>query len=354
MSYTPTNWQSHDKVTAAKLNKIEQGIDNLNNVAAFMMNVSITNLSVVSSEVEDTLNGILNTSNVIVKVFNLDTPIVWITAETFLNSSGRVIVRVPPFSVFEDTIGRGVCLEFDSADIVEGEDWVARKVPIKTQAYSVRVVAKDSDLDNFYVPSALATTTYEALMNDEYDTSFYFEIYESNIAVTPLILLPAKKMMVNFLGSADALVCDVPDMGIITPKMIALASTSYSEGSDWDLYSQYDTSKPFIVTLTPTNQDFSGTMDKTVDEIYAAIQAGKRVKFRVFTGDFEYNEVDVTITYYNTSYAYPSINAYLISDQAPFYGIIFAWTGTTNDGTKQTYSTSLFPLSTNSASGVSF
>ena len=26
MSYTPTNWQARDKVTATKLNKIEQGI----------------------------------------------------------------------------------------------------------------------------------------------------------------------------------------------------------------------------------------------------------------------------------------------------------------------------------------
>ena len=30
---------------------------------------------------------------------------------------------------------------------------------------------------------------------------------------------------------------------------------------------------PFIVTLTPTALDYSGTMDKTVAEIYAAHQA---------------------------------------------------------------------------------
>ena len=36
----------------------------------------------------------------------------------------------------------------------------------------------------------------------------------------------------------------------------------------------------FIVTLTPTALDYSGTMDKTVAEIDAAYQAGKEIIFR--------------------------------------------------------------------------
>ena len=35
---------------------------------------------------------------------------------------------------------------------------------------------------------------------------------------------------------------------------------------------------PFIVNLTPTAQDLSGTMDKTPAEIYEAFQAGKKIK----------------------------------------------------------------------------
>lgn len=33
----------------------------------------------------------------------------------------------------------------------------------------------------------------------------------------------------------------------------------------------------FVVTLTPTAQDYSGTMDKTPAEVYAAYAAGKRI-----------------------------------------------------------------------------
>ena len=39
--------------------------------------------------------------------------------------------------------------------------------------------------------------------------------------------------------------------------------------------------EPFIVTLTPTAQDFSGTMDKTPQEITAAYEAGQRIVFNV-------------------------------------------------------------------------
>lgn len=38
---------------------------------------------------------------------------------------------------------------------------------------------------------------------------------------------------------------------------------------------------PFVVTLTPTAADMSGTMDKTPAEIDTAIQAGRRIQFSV-------------------------------------------------------------------------
>ena len=37
----------------------------------------------------------------------------------------------------------------------------------------------------------------------------------------------------------------------------------------------------FIVTITPTEQDFSGTMDKTSEEITAAYEAGQEIIFNV-------------------------------------------------------------------------
>lgn len=100
---------------------------------------------------------------------------------------------------------------------------------------------------------------------------------------------------------------------------------------------------PFIVTLTPTAQDFSGTMDKTVAEIYAAIQAGRRVIYRIYTSQTEYTDAEVTMTYTRTDYTYPSINAFILTD-TPFDALIEAYTSVTSDGTKNTYSTVIYSL----------
>lgn len=39
--------------------------------------------------------------------------------------------------------------------------------------------------------------------------------------------------------------------------------------------------EPFIVTLTPTAQDFSGTMDKTPQEIYNAYKANRQIRAKI-------------------------------------------------------------------------
>ena len=103
---------------------------------------------------------------------------------------------------------------------------------------------------------------------------------------------------------------------------------------------------PFIVTLTPTAQDFSGTMDKTVAEINEAYTAGRKIVFRVYSDATRYNEVEAAVVYKNGSYAYPSFNAYLIvmSGSSGFDGIILAFTGVTDTGTKSTYSTAVYTL----------
>lgn len=100
--------------------------------------------------------------------------------------------------------------------------------------------------------------------------------------------------------------------------------------------------KKFIVTLTPTAQDFSGTMDKTVSEINAAYEAGQEIVFRVYAAAGTYNEVDCTIRYKAGDHPYPSFNAYLVDSTNNVF--IFAYTGTTDDGTKQTYSTTIYSL----------
>ena len=42
---------------------------------------------------------------------------------------------------------------------------------------------------------------------------------------------------------------------------------------------------PFIVTLTPTAEDYSGTMDKTLAEISAAYEASCDIVFRIITSE---------------------------------------------------------------------
>lgn len=97
--------------------------------------------------------------------------------------------------------------------------------------------------------------------------------------------------------------------------------------------------KKFIVTLTPTAADYSGTMDKTVAEINAAYEAGQEIVFRTMMSATQYMDVDCTARWH-TDLTYPSFNGFILSDGT----FIFAFTGATNDGTRQTYSTELYAL----------
>ena len=101
-------------------------------------------------------------------------------------------------------------------------------------------------------------------------------------------------------------------------------------------------SNKFIVTLTPTALDYSGTMDKTVAEITAAYEAGQEIVFRVYTAAGTYNEADCTIRYKSEGYTYPSFNAYIVDNHTNV--LLFAYTGAVDDGAKQTYSTKIYSL----------
>lgn len=97
----------------------------------------------------------------------------------------------------------------------------------------------------------------------------------------------------------------------------------------------------FIVTLTPTAQDFSGTMDKTVGEIKTAYKAGKQIVFRVLSSETRYTDI------YSVSFDYDTSDDVLI-----FYANIFvldsgafviAYNVQLGDST-DVYSTTIFPL----------
>ena len=96
--------------------------------------------------------------------------------------------------------------------------------------------------------------------------------------------------------------------------------------------------KKFIVTLTPTAQDYSGTMDKTVAEIDAAYKAGQEIWFEISDG-YTTNSFAMTMIYRDNS-AYPSFTGYIIYHDM----IIDVATGSTNLGTSNTYNTIVYTL----------
>lgn len=100
---------------------------------------------------------------------------------------------------------------------------------------------------------------------------------------------------------------------------------------------------PFVVTLTPTAQDFSGVMDKTVGEIFEAYQNGKRLLFSLVAGVGTHYDVELTNVNTDADSLYPSFNATL-TVAIPTDGLIFAYTGLTDNASKNTYSTKFYPL----------
>ena len=96
----------------------------------------------------------------------------------------------------------------------------------------------------------------------------------------------------------------------------------------------------FIVTLTPTAQDFSGTMDKTVGEINAAYEAGQKIQFHLIVGVNEFYDIDV-IRVYTSSEGYRYFHAELIAIDRNL--LIDGYTGG-SDPTSTTYSTTIYPL----------
>ncbi len=107
----------------------------------------------------------------------------------------------------------------------------------------------------------------------------------------------------------------------------------------------------FVVTLTPTALDYSGTMDKTVSEIYDAYLAGKNIFFEIYAESMR-ARFPLVDTNKHDDYAYPSFDAVLwnVIDKV----FMHVSTSFTNYGDKDTYSVSTFPMTYDSANGVSF
>lgn len=100
-------------------------------------------------------------------------------------------------------------------------------------------------------------------------------------------------------------------------------------------------SNKFIVTLTPTAPDYSGTMDKTVAEITAAYEAGQEIVFKVLLSATESISAPLSAVFEDEA-TYPGFRGYVIQDAANM--LVQCDTIATNNGTKQTYSTDVYAL----------
>jgi hypothetical protein len=116
-------------------------------------------------------------------------------------------------------------------------------------------------------------------------------------------------------------------------------------GSAWD-YSDAGQasgggSAPFVVVLTPTAADLSGTMSATVGEINEAYENGRKVVFKVNSSDHVFT-ADCVSQFFSNSYTYPSFNGYIIDYFRNM--LILVYTGSTNDSASKTYNAKVYTL----------
>ena len=103
---------------------------------------------------------------------------------------------------------------------------------------------------------------------------------------------------------------------------------------------------PFIVNLTPTEEDFSGVMDKTCAEITAAYEAGKDIWFNVDATALGYElwKVQATIVAKVANANYGQAMAFLINIQTSPETLIFIFTDFDSLGENSNYYTRIYPL----------
>lgn len=147
--------------------------------------------------------------------------------------------------------------------------------------------------DEYYVPAEYAQAVYDGFF--EHPTVFFsfYNIHSSGIpelaitfeakwiksgtAITPSMAVFAT----DYIDRQLAYVIQNPGLTGEKPfDTWVLNKASYAAGENWYLAAT-TADVDFVITLTPTAQDFSGTMDKIPSEIYEAFQAGLQIVFYI-------------------------------------------------------------------------
>lgn len=208
-------------------------------------------------------------------------------------------------------------------------------------------ITVDTANERYYVPKEIAGDVYNQLVANP-DAPVFLSFTDSSFAA-PFLTSAAEKnesyltdvytFSFNSLlwGALGASFTQHPQNYI--GATFAITKSAYESGYDW---AGGLTSQAFVVTLTPTAQDYSGTMDKNVGEINAAYGAGQQIVFRVLTSANSYVDVPMSYAGRDAARQYPSFGAEIIQYSNNL--MIVAYTGDTDDGTKQTYSTRIYSL----------
>lgn len=122
-------------------------------------------------------------------------------------------------------------------------------------------------------------------------------------------------------------------------RFVAYFAVPNSEDASTTVYLQWKSNK-FIVTLTTTSPDYSGTMDKTVAEINAAYEVGQEIWFYFAIPNLGSFEFRCDTLGRSEGCLYPSFNGVMYYNNE----MMKIGTGTTNDGTDQTYFTKIYTL----------
>lgn len=219
-------------------------------------------------------------------------------------------------------------------------------IPVKTR--------NTPGYSSFYIDAADADEVYAALTKAN---SFVFDIYQIGFDA-PLIEIPCKKLVITY--TAECVYGNIPhDItmfdGVALPALKAdslyILDNQYQSGSEWTVNNgtMFDTS-PLIVTLTPTAQDFSGTMDKTPEEIYNAYMDGRQIRAKMLGVPDQYTDLWAFMTSavlrYNPDYpewsgsSYVSVNFEFVLEYGEAYFLVSASTSFATS----VYSTTVFPL----------
>jgi hypothetical protein len=193
-----------------------------------------------------------------------------------------------------------------------------------------------------YIPQEKAEAIYEKIPNY---TKFVFDFYNPiDVGMEAVELsVEAERLSSLSLGTNDyILFADIPyfdaSVAISTQAYkegitgVALAPANFYPGNPWQVVEENLYGGDFIVELTPTAQDFSGTMNKTPSEIRIAIDTRKRIMFSIPSMSAS---VEAT-QFIGRSVACANIT-YNISGQDVLVQIV------TSDS-DSTYSTKIFPL----------